>query len=87
VTTGGSALVDDPDRIDSPTALRLDETLFVRVGPRHRKRWSASTLDVRAGRLLVLFLVAAVSSRGVQITKRQAVGWNVLATTSVDGTS
>ena len=31
----GTPLVDDdPDRIGSPTALGLDETLFVRVGRR-----------------------------------------------------
>lgn len=48
----GTALVDDPDRIGAPTALGLDETLFVRVGPRHRQRWSTSIVDVRAGRLL-----------------------------------
>jgi hypothetical protein len=59
----GSALADDPDRIGAPTALGLDETLFVRVGPRHRQVWSTSIVDVRAGRLLDVVLVAAVSSR------------------------
>jgi transposase len=29
----GTVLIDDPDRIGAPTALGLDETLFVRVGP------------------------------------------------------
>lgn len=49
----GEALVDDdPDRIGAPTALGLDETLFVRIGPRHRQTWSTSIVDVRAGRLL-----------------------------------
>jgi transposase len=49
----GTALVDDdPDRISEPTALGLDETLFVRVGPRHRQAWSTSIVDVRAGKLL-----------------------------------
>jgi transposase len=49
----GTALVDDdPDRLGSPTALGLDETLFVRVGPRHRKWFSTSIVDVRAGKLL-----------------------------------
>ena len=49
----GTALVDDDaDRIGEPTALGLDETLFVRVGPRHRQHWSTSIVDVRAGRLL-----------------------------------
>ena len=49
----GTALVDDdPDRIGDPTALGLDETLFVRVGPRHRQAFSTSIVDVRAGKLL-----------------------------------
>ena len=48
----GSVLVDDPDRIGAPTALGLDETLFVRVGPRRHQAWSTSIVDVRAGRLL-----------------------------------
>jgi transposase len=48
----GEALVDDPDRIGAPTALGLDETLFVRVGPRHHQSWSTSIVDVRAGKLL-----------------------------------
>jgi transposase len=49
----GTALVDDdPGRIGSPTGLGLDETLFVRVGPRHRPAFSTSIVDVRAGKLL-----------------------------------
>jgi transposase len=49
----GTALIeDDPDRIGQPTAVGLDETLFCRVGPRHRQAWSTSIVDVRAGRLL-----------------------------------
>lgn len=53
VVAYGTALVDDDsDRIGEPTALGLDETLFVRVGPRHRQSWSTSIVDVRAGRLL-----------------------------------
>lgn len=49
----GTALVDDDvDRIGEPTALGLDETLFVRDGPRRLQRWSTSIVDVGAGRLL-----------------------------------
>lgn len=49
----GTALVDDdPTRIGQPMALGLDETLFVRLGPRHRQQWSTSIVDVGAGRLL-----------------------------------
>lgn len=49
----GEALVDDdPDRIGEPTALGLDETLFVRLGKFHQQHWSTSIVDVRAGKLL-----------------------------------
>ena len=49
----GTALIDDDvHRIGEPIALGLDETLFVRVGPRRRQAWSTSIVDVRAGRLL-----------------------------------
>jgi len=42
----------DPDRVGEPTALGLDETLFVRLGEFHRQHWSTSIVDVRAGKLL-----------------------------------
>ena len=49
----GTALVDDdPARIGQPTAVGLDETLFVRTGEVHRQHWSTSIVDVRAGRLM-----------------------------------
>ncbi len=49
----GEALVDDDsDRIGTPTALGLDETLFVRLGEFGRQHWSTSIVDVRAGKLL-----------------------------------
>lgn len=48
----GIPLIEDPDRIGDPTAIGLDETLFVRVGKWHRQSWSTSIVDVEAGRLL-----------------------------------
>ena len=42
----GEALVDDPDRIGTVTALGLDETLFCRVGPYSIQAWSTSIVDV-----------------------------------------
>ncbi len=48
----GSALVEDPARIGEPTALGLDETLFVRIGTWRRQFWSTSIVDVGAGALL-----------------------------------
>jgi len=49
----GAALVDDdPDRVGSPTALGLDETLFARQGPWRRQAWSTQIVDVDRGVLL-----------------------------------
>ena len=48
----GEALVDDDARIGEPTALGLDETLFVRLREFHRQHFSTSIVDVRAGKLL-----------------------------------
>jgi hypothetical protein len=49
----GTALIDDdPNRIGTVTALGLDETLFTHEGRWRRQLWSASIVDVRAGRLL-----------------------------------
>jgi hypothetical protein len=60
----GTALVDDhAGRIGEPIALGLDETLFVRDGPRRSQRWSTSIVDVGAGRLLDVVRGPAASSR------------------------
>ncbi len=56
----GTALVDDdPDRYATVNALGLDETLFVKLGPRHRQHFSTSIVDVERGQLLDI-----VDSRG-----------------------
>jgi hypothetical protein len=52
VVAYGTVLVEDPDRIGVTNAVGLDETLFVREGPRRRQRWSTSIVDVQAGQLL-----------------------------------
>ncbi len=50
----GTAMVDvDPERIDQPTALGLDETLLVRMGRGRRQQWSTSIADVGPGRLVL----------------------------------
>ncbi len=49
----GTALVDDdPDRYGTVNALGLDETLFAKLGPRHRQHFSTSIVDVQRGQLL-----------------------------------
>ena len=44
----GQALLDDPDRIGTVTALGLDESLFLRQGPWRTQRWATSVVDVSA---------------------------------------
>ena len=46
----GTALVDDPDRIKTVTALGLDETLFCRRGRWRRQEFCTSIVDVSPGR-------------------------------------
>lgn len=47
VVAYGEALLDaDVERVGPVDALGLDETLFVRTGPRHRKAWCTSIVDV-----------------------------------------
>jgi transposase len=48
----GTALVADPNRIGTATALGLDEVLFARTGRWRRQCWSTSIVDVNAGQLL-----------------------------------
>ena len=43
----GEALLDaDIERVGSPVALRLDETLFNRIGPFRTQQWATSIVDV-----------------------------------------
>ncbi len=46
---GEALLAADVDRVGAVDALGLDETLFVREGPRHLKRWCTSIVDVSSG--------------------------------------
>jgi len=46
VVAYGTPLIDDPGRIGDVAALGLDETLFVREGPWHRRSWVTSIVDV-----------------------------------------
>ncbi len=48
----GEALVDQPDRFDTVSALGLDEVLMVRLGPYHRQHFSTQIVDVSRGQLL-----------------------------------
>jgi hypothetical protein len=66
----GTALIDDdPERIGQPTALGLDETLFVPVGRWRRQQWSTSIVDAAPGAFSMLSLVAVPQSR--------AAGWPI----------
>jgi transposase len=52
VVTYGTALVEDPNRIGSVSAVGLDEVLFAREGPWRTQAWSTSIADVNRGQLL-----------------------------------
>jgi transposase len=52
VITYGTALVEDPNRIGSVSAVGLDEVLFAREGPWRTQAWSTSIADVNRGQLL-----------------------------------
>lgn len=49
---GEALLGADTERIGTPDALGLDETLFAKVGPFHQQCWSTSIVDVANPRLL-----------------------------------
>jgi transposase len=53
----GTPLVDDPGRFATVLAVGLDETLFCRRGPRHRKEFCTSIVDVGAETVQLLDVV------------------------------
>ena len=55
---GGALLDADTDRIGTVEALGLDETLFGHTGRWRRQRWCTSIVDVAAGRVRLLDVVA-----------------------------
>lgn len=48
----GTALVDDPERLDGVDALGVDETAFLRANACRHTQYVTGIVDVRAGRLL-----------------------------------
>ncbi|MBU1865959.1 MAG: transposase family protein [Actinobacteria bacterium] len=73
----GTALVDDPDRIGSVTAIGLDETLFCRAGEWRTQRWATSIVDVAAsGGARLLEMVAGRDATGPsEWLERRPVQW------------
>lgn len=52
VVAHGRALIDDPNRIGTTTAVGLDEVLFCRLGRFRHRCWSTQVVDVARGQLL-----------------------------------
>lgn len=52
VVDHGRALIDDPNRIRTTTAVGLDEVLFCRLGKFRHRLWSTQVVDVARGQLL-----------------------------------
>jgi len=79
VVAYGTALVEQPDRFGTVTALELDETGFVRLAPYYRTNFITSIVDVVAGQLLDL-----VEGRAGQGSKewlqRQSPAWRAAIT-------
>ena len=75
VTAWGQALLDaDVDRIGTPDAIGIDETLAVRRGPFRTQEWLTGIVDVRAGRLLDV--VAGRNSAGpIEWFTNQGTHW------------
>ena len=56
VNRWGEALLEaDRDRVGEVEALGLDETLFLRQGPRRQRMWVTSAVDIRNSRLIDVF--------------------------------
>ena len=56
VNRWGEALLEaDRDRVGMVEALGLDETLFLRQGPRRRRMWITAAVDIRNRRLIDVF--------------------------------
>ena len=87
IAWGEALLAADIDRTCGVRALGLDETLFVRVGPRHHKQWATSVVDVggpgRPARLVEIIegRTAAKVSEWIDDQPdewRAAIDWGVL---------
>ena len=52
VVEHGRALIDDPNRIGTTSAVGLDEVLFARIGRFRHRVWSTQIVDVARGQLL-----------------------------------
>ncbi len=84
---GEALLAADNDRCDGVTALGVDETLFVKRGPRHLKAWATSVVDVGAGDRAPK-LIEVIEGRTAKIvsawidaqpaTWRDAIRWGTL---------
>jgi transposase len=50
VTTCGELIIDDPARLDAPTAIGVDETAFLRATGQHPTRYTTGIADLTPGR-------------------------------------
>ena len=79
----GRALIDDPNRIGSTTAVGLDEVLFCRLGKFRHRCWSTQIVDVAHGQLLDVVPGRDAASTCAWFTGRpaawcQAIEWATL---------
>jgi len=59
VTTRGEPIIDEPARLDAPTAIGVDETAFLRATGQHPTMYATGIADLTAGRPARLLDVVA----------------------------
>ena len=59
VTTRGEPIIDDPARLDAPTAIGVDETAFLRATGQHPTMYATGIADLTPGRPARLLDVVA----------------------------
>jgi transposase len=68
VTTRGEPIIDDPARLNAPTAVGVDETAFLRATGQHPTRYATGIADLTPGRPARLLDVVAGRSGAVLAT-------------------
>jgi len=68
VTTRGEPIIDEPARLDAPTAIGVDETAFLRATGQHPTRYATGIADLTPGRPARLLDVVAGRSGVVLAT-------------------
>lgn len=80
----GRLLVDDPERVGSPSAVGLDETLFNKTGKYRTQAWATSVVDVKAKFLMDMVQGRDSASVGAWFDLKGEVWCNLVAWATLD---